>query len=432
MDSSKQRRNEAGAGIAGATAGLRGAHWNPARLPSATHLSTHALPTDDGAVTCGHLFTTNASTSTVVCLMHPREVLVSHYLVPDILRAGAAAWVQGPRSPGNDLRLEHEIALLDVAAGLKFLRSQGFRNIVLLGNSGGAGLYAFYNQQSLLAPEQRLETTPAGRPTGLATAELPVADGLVFVSPHPGQGRLLMNAIDPSLTNEDDAKSVDPGLDPFSAANGFRPAPQSSTYSAEFVTRYRLAQRERVRRIDERAHALLDFRKRARVRAKQTGDRNDVIDSLHMPIMTIWRTDADLRCYDLSLDPSRRAYGSLWGRNPIASNYGSLGFARLCTPESWLSTWSGLSSRAVVETCAQAIEQPALMIVYSGDNCVFPSDLDAIYAGIRTTRKERARFDGDHHGRPLHPGEQGGQLPAGERLGTWLRDHFATRALPAN
>src|SRR5690606_39403432 len=73
-------------------------------------------------------------------VMHPREFMACHYLIPDIVAAGCAAWSQGARSVGNDLRLEHEIALHDVTAGMAFLREQGFGNIVLLGNSGGAGL----------------------------------------------------------------------------------------------------------------------------------------------------------------------------------------------------------------------------------------------------------------------------------------------------
>ena len=44
------------------------------------------------------------------------------YIVPEILKGGAAVWMMGPRTVGNDLRLEHETALLDLAAGQKFLR----------------------------------------------------------------------------------------------------------------------------------------------------------------------------------------------------------------------------------------------------------------------------------------------------------------------
>jgi hypothetical protein len=61
---------------------------------------------------------------------------------------GASVWAQAARSVGNDLRLEHEVALHDVAAGLGYLREAGFERIVLLGNSGGSGLYSLYHQQA--------------------------------------------------------------------------------------------------------------------------------------------------------------------------------------------------------------------------------------------------------------------------------------------
>ena len=56
------------------------------------------------AATNGFLFS-RGQPKTVVCIMHPREFLATHYLIPDILDAGCAAWTQGSRSVGNDLRL---------------------------------------------------------------------------------------------------------------------------------------------------------------------------------------------------------------------------------------------------------------------------------------------------------------------------------------
>ena len=84
-------------------------------------------------------------------------------------------------------------------------------------------------------------------------------------------------------------------------------------------------------------------------RLKAARSRPDAILAAYSPIFQVWRTDADPRCFDLSLEPSDRAYGSLWGANPIVSNYGSVGFGRVCTPESWLSNWSALSSNASME-----------------------------------------------------------------------------------
>jgi hypothetical protein len=403
------------------TAGFRNAAWTMTSLTQGAQVSVFPLTTADKAATNGFLYS-NGDSDTVFCIMHPREFLATHYLIPEILAGGAAVWTQTPRSVGSDLRLEHEIALFDVAAGLTHLRGAGFRRIVLLGNSGGASLYAFYNEQSLLDPERRLTHTPGGRPTNLAKLEMPVASGIVLVSPHPGQGVILQNCIDPSVTNEADALSVDPSLDPLSPENGFKSGPQGSRYAPDFVDRYRVAQRRRVERLDATARDLIVHRMSAKKRGKESGTRADLLAASHTPVMTIWRTDADLRCWDLSLDPSDRKLGSVWGSDPFAANYGVVGFGRFCTPEAWLSTWSSISSRANLFNTAAAIEQPVLQIEYTADNTVFPADAARVFETIRTRDKKRARLRGDHHGRAINEGDPPARLAAGELIREWLSD----------
>lgn len=409
------------------TAGFLNTDWNPRDLPAGASTRNVVLRTDDGAATTGSLYQPGGKRPrTVVCIMHPREFMACHYLIPDIVGAGLAAWSQGARSVGNDLRLEHEIALHDVAAGLAFLRDQGFERIVLLGNSGGAGLYAFYIQQASLPGGQRIARTPGGKPSGLAELDMPAVHGLVLVGPHAGQGALLMNCIDPSVRDEGDALSVDPELDPLNPDNGYRPGGQAR-YAPEFVRRYREAQRERVARLDAQARELIARRLTARKSIKGREDATQAERRLaaHTPVMTVWRTDADLRCLDLSLDPSDRHPGSLWGRDPYASNYGAVGFARFCTPESWLSTWSGLSSNASLAATAPSIVQPTLIIEYTGDQACFPSDVSAIRDALSATDKRHVRIRGDHHGRALTDGEEPGRYEAGRQLAAWLRERYA-------
>lgn len=405
------------------TAGLRGAGWNPARMQQPFTTTPFALNTADGQRALGFLFARGGERKAVLA-MHPREMVLMHYLAPDVLDAGWAFWAQAPRSIGNDLRLEHEIALLDVAAGVRQLRALGFEKIVLLGNSGGAGLLSFYNQQSLLPPEQRIARTPGGRPTRLAEAELPPVDGLVFVSPHPGQGVLLLNALDPSVTDEDDAFSCDPALDPFSPANGFRRPPDSACYAPEFIARYRAAQVARCERLDAKAREMIRRKREALARLKDSPSRADKLLASHAPIFQVWRTDADLRCWDTSLDPSDRLVGTLWGADPAISNLGSVGFARVVTPESWLSTWSGLSSNAAMAKTAPSAQQPTLVIEYTGDNCVFPADVQALLAAMPCTDKTHLKVRGNHHGLALAPGEPNGQEIAGQHIQDWLNARF--------
>ena len=417
------------AASAQATAGFLNTDWNPRDIPSGTITTNVVLRTADQAATGGSLYRPATPTDTVVCVMHPREFMACHYLIPDIVGAGYAAWSQSPRSVGNDLRLEHEFALHDVATGLQYLRSAGFKRIVLLGNSGGAGLYALYAQQSALAGAQRIARTPGGRPTQLAELDMPLADGFVLVGPHPGQGALLLNCIDPSVLDENDPLSVDASLDPLSPANGYA-GKGGTRYSAEFIERYRAAQRARVLRIDEQARALIARRQAARQRIKEAsagGDKPTPQDRRlagHTPIFNVWRTDADLRCFDLTLDASDRKVGSLWGSDPYASNYGAVGFSRQCTPESWLSTWSALSSNASLAKTASSITQPVLVVEYTGDQACFPSDVQRIVDTIGSRTKQHHRVRGDHHGRALSADEAPGRLEAGQLLAQWLREQF--------
>jgi hypothetical protein len=405
------------------TAGFRNAGWTMGHLPDDVRVGVHPLATQDGAAVNGLLYG-SGRTDLVFCIMHPREFMASHYLVPELTAAGHSVWTQTSRSVGQDLRLEHEVALLDVAAGLSFLKRQGFRRVVLIGNSGGASLYGFYNEQSLLAPERRLERSPGGRPVRLAEAEMPVADGIVLVSPHPGQGQLLMRCIDPAVVDEGDPTRSDPGHDFLNPANGYSDGPQGARYSADFVARHREAQEERVARIDAHARESIEARMQARRRSRDGGGIDDRRRAAQGDIITVWRTDADLRCWDPTLDPSDRVIGSVWGKDPFITNFGVPGFGRLATPEAWLSTWSGLSSRADLYRTAGSVEQPCLQIEYSGDNTVFPSDADAIFAAVATGAKQRLRFRGDHHGRALVPDERPGRVDAGEAIRSWARATF--------
>ena len=76
---------------AGSTAGFLNTDWNPRELPAGTVTRNVVLRTKDGAATTGSLYVSGSS-DTVVCVMHPREFMACHYLIPDIVSAGYAAW----------------------------------------------------------------------------------------------------------------------------------------------------------------------------------------------------------------------------------------------------------------------------------------------------------------------------------------------------
>src|SRR6516225_1943460 len=73
------------------TAGLRGASWSPELLPSTMKTQVVPVGTVDGAQIVGFHYYCGGE-SAVVMIMHPRELLATHYMVPYLLRAGFACW----------------------------------------------------------------------------------------------------------------------------------------------------------------------------------------------------------------------------------------------------------------------------------------------------------------------------------------------------
>jgi hypothetical protein len=408
--------------MSGGTAKPRvGRYRNPATvlfwdepLPPGASVEPVALATDDRSAITANLYTV-AGARTVVWLMHPRVDVTHHYLVPLLLERGVAVFTQRSRFVNNDAGLVHERVLLDVAAGQRFLRSRGFEDVILLGNSGGSSLACLYAAQANQQPADRLTDDPAGSRIDL-TGEMPPPDGMVLLAPHPGQGDLLLHCIDPSVTDEADAGSLDPGLHLYNPANGFASPPESSRYSPEFLDRYRAGQRNRVTRIDEIARGMLARRRTWAA----SGDAADRARAAAVTYVVVHRTDADPRSVDLSLDPSGRDYGSIFGVRPDITNQGAVGFGRLCSPEAWLSTWSAHSTRAAIRLTAPAIHQPVFLIGYSADNTVFPGDLDAITTAFTATTVSRTEVEGDHYGlSPDHTSRPGGKAVA-DLVADWV------------
>jgi hypothetical protein len=402
-----------------------------ASIDSSVRQEPVAIEAADGGLSSGLLHTTGR-TSTAVCFMHPKADMSRHYAIPALVDAGYAAFGHNSRWPNNDELCVHETLLLDVAAGVRFLRARGFTNIIACGNSGGGSLYAFYQAQATTAPPGRLTHTPAGDPLDLNAHELPPFDGYINLAAHLGEGKILMQMIDPSVTDENDPLSCDAALDPFNPDNGYRQPPTSSCYAPEFVARYRAAQRARVARLDGIARGLLKRRGAARMAIGAgdfatlpwTAQAPALRGAVVCPYMIVYRTEADLRAFDLSLDPSERDAGSLFSYRPDLTNYMEFGFARVQTPRAWLSTWSGLSSNADVVTNAAKISVPSLVIYYRGDNGIFPSDARVVYDAIAASDKHLASAPGDHYGFGVGTQDRTGAPQALAQVVSWLRERF--------
>jgi len=391
--------------------------------PPGSTVQILGLETEDNANGHGFLWLPPGTRpATVVTLMHPRADFTRHYAVPALLNAGYAVLTQNSRTVGNDSMLVHEQILLDVAAGMRRLRDLGFARIVVCGNSGGGSLYTFYVSQAHAASGERLSQTAAGDPLDLNRYVMPRVDGIVYLAAHPGEGPFLLHAIDPSVVDENDPVACDSTLDMYNPANGFRMPPAETRYTPEFLAHYRRAQRARVERIDTRARELVARRRAGRAQAAANpSDNTGWRQATAVQFMTVYRTEADPRYVDLSLDSSDRDYGSLFGYRPDLINYGPFGFARVVTPEAWLSTWSGLSSRASIPRNGAAVDVPALVINYSADNSCFTADAQLIFDSLATSDKKLVSVAGDHYGCPAPGASTWGRELALSEMVAWLR-----------
>ncbi|MGQ0803853.1 MAG: alpha/beta hydrolase family protein [Actinomycetota bacterium] len=393
----------------------RAATWDR-EPPDGTRCTPLLLDTADGALAHGWLYDRGGE-DTAVMLMHPRADFSHHYVVPGLVEAGYAVMGVNSRWLNNDATLLHELVLLDVAAGVAALRER-YDRVVFVGNSGGGSLLTLYLKEALAPEGGRLTDTAAGDPFDLNRFDLPAADAMAYLAAHVGEGHYLLHAIDASVVDEGDPLSCDPALDLYDPANGFVEPPAETHYDPAFLERYRAGQRTRVERIDAVARERVARRQGARGRwATGGGTPADRRASIATEFLTVYRTDADPRYVDLSLDRSKRDYGSLWGVRPDWINYGAVGFGRVVSPEAWLSTWSGLSSRASIEHTGADMTLPALVVSYSGDHGIFPSDTDLIASSLGTTAVGRVEVDADHCGFPADAGRDRAVATIAEWIG---------------
>ena len=374
---------------------------------------------------------------TVVIMAHPRADFSTHYSIPFWVEAGFAAFGFNTRYLNNDAMMLHENLLLDLAAGIRFLREEeGFEKIVMLGNSGGGSLFAYYDSQARTPVGNRVTAPPGGGPPDLNKFDLPTADGYIALAAHPGQGMVLMSCLDAAVVDESLPLASDPLLDMYDERNGFKTPPADSHFSKDFVERYRAAQLSRCARIDAiaRRHIAEANHGRAAMRAPEfaaslADHRNYHARRAMAPrYMIVYRTQANLNYLDLSIDPSERAVGSIISPRPDLANYSPFGLGRIVTPDAWLSTWSGLSSWAKMASNLPKVTVPTLVVGANGDQDIFISDVHGEFEASGASDKTLAFIEGADHfmragGAQAHHGDPRPRLM--KILTDWTRDRFA-------
>jgi pimeloyl-ACP methyl ester carboxylesterase len=331
-------------------------------------------------------------TSTAAIVMHPTSNFMGHYLMEPLAARGIACMGLNSRYAGNDTMLLMETVLQDLGAGVKWLRAQGYKRVVLVGNSGGAALASFYQSQA----EQLTATHFVdGLPTHLSAADLPPVDALMLSAAHPGRSRLLAEWLDPSVIDEADPLATDPAFDLYA---GNEPVP----FAADHVARFRAAQLARRDRIEAWVWARL------RMLRGTPGAPSD-------QTFLVYRTHSDPRFLDTTLDANDRPVGSIWG-DARTVNYAANAMGRFNTLRSWLSQWSS-GSQADGPACLARTSVPVLLMTHTADGSTFPSTA-ALWREAGGARLTEERVVGGNH---YLAGQPALVMQSADAMEAWLK-----------
>jgi alpha-beta hydrolase superfamily lysophospholipase len=308
-------------------------------------------------------------------LIHPTSNFMGHYAQEPLARRGVAAVGMATRYMGNDTALLMENCVLDVGAVVRHLKDvEGYRRVVLVGNSGGGGLVSLYQSQ---AEKPTITATPAGDPPDLTKADLPPADGLILLMAHPGRASTYTEWLDPAIIDEHDPYRRDPSLDLFNPDNG-------PPYSAEFLGRYRAAQLARNRRITAWVRERIEYAEQA-----AQPEFADLPFAIH-------GTCADPRFVDLGIDPSDRPAGTLWGDPPVANNIPAT-LGHFSSFRSWLSQWSIDDSECNAVRHLPSVTVPVLVVYGTADSAALPHHAREAYDAAPEGRRKLVAVPGATH-----------------------------------
>ena len=309
-----------------------------------------------------------------------------HYLA-DLLAARGCSflgWNTRYRGNGEFFRLAG--ALDDIAVGVRWLRQAGRRH------PGGAARQLRRSLADVRLPEPGLG--------GLEPADgAGPGDLFIALCAHPGRPDVLTTWLDPSVTDEFDPLSVDPG------AGHVQPVQRTA-----LPARVRGPLSGRSGR-PQRAHHP------RRPRGVGSGSPRPAPATGSSPCPVPGRTFA-LRT-SASIRPIGRPVATPVTR--AAPTTAPAGLASSCSLRTWLDMWSLSDSSCRGSLHLPRITEPALVVQSTGDQGCFLSDAHTIYDQLGSADKSLELVPGEHYLRtPAGARDQVADLIAG-----WIAGHGA-------
>lgn len=323
----------------------------------------------------GMHFTDGNPSNTVLISMHPIGGTGGLPIMPKFVEDGLHVLAMDSRYRGADYALIMEKVALDLGATVRFAREKlGYKNVVMLGWSGGGALSAFYQAQ---AENPTVTDSPGGGGPDLTKAGLIPGDAVIQIAAHVSRHKTLTEWMDASILDEADPEKRDPALDIY----GSQVKPP---YSDDFVAAYREAQISRNRRITAWVKEKL-------ARLRETGRPNEEF------AFVTHGTMADPRWLDPAIDANDRQPNWCYLGDPRIVNMSPVGLARFSTLRSWLSQWSYDDANADGPSSLASIAKPVLVINNTADDACTPSHAARLYEAVRHNDKAYVDIVGATH-----------------------------------